>query len=293
MTKPYEIIGHTDLSDWHEKRLLGVGSSEAAILVGESPYAGLYTLWAEKTGETEHPDLSTKESVYWGKKLESVIVDEFSLRTKRTTHLSGELLRSTVYPWAQCTPDAWTHIGNDVVPLEAKNIGLRMESRWEDGPDPYHLWQCQHQLLVTGCDKMSIAALVGGQQHIWADVYRDDIMINRLIYAGEKFWKLVESRTPPEPTAADKGTLKRMYPQDDGQVIELPAVLEDVDSELVELKITKTKFANRIDKEIAACENKIKVAMGNAQIGMLPSRAGYRWKTNKKSRSLTRIKPKQ
>jgi predicted phage-related endonuclease len=259
-------------------------------------------LWAEKAGLVEPDDLSDNEKVFWGNRLEQVIVDTFGERTRRTTHLSGELLRSTKYPWAQCTPDAWTHIDNDVVPLEVKNVGLRQESNWEDGPPPIYMWQCQHQLLVTGCDKMSIAALVGGQQLIWTDVYRDDIMINRLIYAGDQFWKRVETMSAPEPGAHDKATLHRMYPQDDGNVIELPGDLEDVDSELVTLKENKSRYIKSLDKQIAVCENKIKDALGKANTGMLPSGAGYKWATidkkgytvaPKTTRKITRIKPKQ
>ena len=51
---------------WLDIRQRGIGSSDAAVAVGLSPYKSALSLWLEKTGRKQPEDLSSKEAVLWG-----------------------------------------------------------------------------------------------------------------------------------------------------------------------------------------------------------------------------------
>ena len=62
-------------------RKLGLGSSDAAVAVGLSPYKCPLSLWLEKTGRKEPEDISHKEAVLWGIELEPVLAQVYAKRT--------------------------------------------------------------------------------------------------------------------------------------------------------------------------------------------------------------------
>ena len=66
---------------WLAIRKLGIGSSDAAVAVGLSPYKCPLSLWLEKTGRKEPEDISHKEAVLWGIELEPVLAQVYAKRT--------------------------------------------------------------------------------------------------------------------------------------------------------------------------------------------------------------------
>ncbi len=81
--RPYDVV--CDVSDrdaWLESRTDGIGASEIAAVLGESPWMSPLALYASKIGAYER-DLSDSEPVYWGTKLEGAIVEAYSERTGR------------------------------------------------------------------------------------------------------------------------------------------------------------------------------------------------------------------
>ena len=77
------LASTTDLSrkQWLAIRKLGLGSSDAAVAVGLSPYKCPLSLWLEKTGRKEPEDISHKEAVLWGIELEPVLAQVYAKRT--------------------------------------------------------------------------------------------------------------------------------------------------------------------------------------------------------------------
>jgi putative phage-type endonuclease len=124
IARTYEVVCDTsDRDEWLRPRDSGIGASEIASVLGESPFASAIELYATKTGRYSR-DLSEVEAVYWGNKLESAIIEAYSDRTGRQTRKAGHLLRSTEHPWALCTLDGetWQTAANDAWPLEIKNV---------------------------------------------------------------------------------------------------------------------------------------------------------------------------
>lgn len=59
--------------EWLKARQKGIGGSDAASILGISPWKTNVQLWEEKTGITEPEDISEKEVVRFGKESEAAI----------------------------------------------------------------------------------------------------------------------------------------------------------------------------------------------------------------------------
>ena len=56
---------------WLKARRKGIGGSDAASVLGISPWKSNVQLWKEKTGIAEPEDISDKEAVRFGKESEA------------------------------------------------------------------------------------------------------------------------------------------------------------------------------------------------------------------------------
>jgi predicted phage-related endonuclease len=280
--EPFEIIGAGDDADWHQRRSLGVGASEAAMMLGLHPRhgeGGPAVLWAWKTGRQEPEPLDDLEFIQWGHIMEPVIVEQYSTPryAGRRVEKTREQLRSLVHPWALCTLDAWTwHPEHGRIPLEAKNVGGYQAERWLDGPPIEMWWQLQHQMLVTGKPAASIAACVGGNALWWEDVERSDDAQRRLISSGAAFWACVrEDRVPLHvPTLA---SVRALYPagRETGLVQLSGDEWTSADERLCEVK----SELSRLEAERASLEAKIKNAIGDHESASLDSGVTYTHRT--------------
>lgn len=263
----YEVVTPSYADDWLEKRAMGIGSSDAAAMLGESPWKSAFGLWAEKTRTVEAESLDEVERIFWGKELEAAILRGYEKRTGRPVRPAGQLLRSTVHPWAMCTLDGETRVEADApwTILEVKNTNEFAAEAWVDGAPEHYRIQAHWQMLVTGAPMATIAALIGGNTLAWQDIERDEQLIRKLVYHGERFWQMVVNRTPPpiDGSKAAANDLARAYPRDDGEVIGLPDELAVDVAELRDLRREKSE----IEKSIRGLENRIKAAMGAATEG--------------------------
>lgn len=270
----------TDRDRWLQLRRSGIGASEIAAVLGESPWMSATQLYAEKIGEHQR-EAEDPEWMYWGNQLEGSIVVGYQHRTGRPVTRSNLLIRSTECPWLLCTLDGLTgEPGSEPSwPLEIKNIGGHKAAEWENGtPRPYYL-QLQQQMLVTQTERATIAALIGGQRLIWEDVYRDETEIRRIKLASRIFWEeCVGKGICPKPDSSDSASralhsLYRKRPHPDAHV-KFSGAISELDEELCRIKDEQKPLKVR-RQEI---ENIIKATLGKASFGVLPSGATYSWK---------------
>lgn len=197
-------------AEWLAERMTGIGSSDAPVVAGESPYKSAYTLWAEKTGriEPETPDAETQERFAIGKAMEPVLVSLWERREGVTVERSPGIVRHPSYPWMLASLDART---SDRI-IEAK-WSNSFDWKTDEVPD-YVLLQVQHQLAVTGYARADVVGLIHGRPRI-VPVYRDDALIDDLIATERAFWDYVETNTEPPPDASDdaRRTIARLHPR--------------------------------------------------------------------------------
>jgi predicted phage-related endonuclease len=165
--------------------------------------------------------------------------------------------------------------------MDAKNVGAYRLDEWKDGVPLYYQVQLQHQMEVTGWKWGSLAALIGGNTFRWMDVERNEDFIEVLRRKTLEFWKLVESRTPPEVdgSASTAEVLRKLFPRDSGETIALPGEATQWDVEYAEACEQISAAAKRKD----AAKAKLVAALGNATFGVLQS--GGRWSYKAQTRA--------
>jgi putative phage-type endonuclease len=272
-----------DRREWLQKRRNGLGGSDAAAVLGLSPWKSPLALWSEKTGLVSEPNLDELEYIEWGQVLEEPIAKKYEKVTGRRLFDHGRfaIRTSDQHPFMHCTIDREIVVNEFIgekTPgdLSIKNAGAYKAKDWEEEPPlPYQV-QLMHELAVTGLQWGSFAVLIGGQKFAWCDVPRNDKFIAHLIEKEEEFWDRVMRGDKPPADASDstKEVLMRLYPKDTGESKALPA-------EFAEFHTNRKLLKDQIkaaEEQIQGMDNQIKAAIGEATIGLLPDGSGFSWK---------------
>lgn len=266
-----------DRDTWLQERRKGIGGSDAAAIAGLSKWKSPVEVYLEKIGEA--PEEEQSEAAYWGTIMEDIIAREFQLRTGLKVQRRNAILRHPEYPWMIANLDRVIldkEHGRGVLECKTASEWLRNEWEGDKVPDVY-IVQVQHYLAVTGYQYAYIAALIGGNRFIYKEIKRDEEVINYLIKIERDFWKLVESRIPPEMDGSEASSklLNMLYPEvEQGTKILLPTEAEDLIAEYEQARAEEQAAAER--KEAAA--NKLKAMLGTNEVGVVGDRKVI-WKT--------------
>lgn len=277
-----------DHEKWLEARALGIGGSDAAVIMGMNPYKSPYQLWLEKTGQAEAPDLSHVQAVYWGSKNEANIADWFQETTGKKVRKLGTL-QSRSHPFMLANVDRAV-IGENAG-LEIKTAGVSQYRKWKDDeiPDAYYC-QCLHYMAVTGSDYWYIAVLLGGNEAKWKRIERNEEDIQHLIMAETDFWKLVETKTPPPVDGSDScaAALSAQYKGGDPN---FSVVLQPSAEDVIESLENDKAIMDALRKQITEKENRLKALLGNAEEGTTDHyRVLWRTQAGRPSAPLAKIK---
>lgn len=264
--------------DWlAARRSLGLGGSEAAAAAGLDPYKSPMALWLEKTGQVEPEEAG--EAAYFGSLLEPIVCDEFTRRTGLRTRRRNAIL---------CHPERRFMIADvdrEVIEnrrvcavLDAKTTSARKADDWQPDsiPDRVTL-QLHHYMAVEGFDHAFVATLIGGQRFFWARVDRNETIVEHLYRIEADFWRLVETRTPPDPdgSAATAEALAALYPQErPGWQVALPMEAADL---IAEHK-TATADKRAAEVRVEAAANKLKALLGDAEAGYIAGERVVTWR---------------
>lgn len=201
-------------SDWLKERLNGIGASDAAAVIGVSPYISNEELWEIKTGRKIPDDIGDKPYVKFGTEAEKHIRALFALDNPqyRVGYEEFKITRNPDHPFLFATLDGWLtdeHRRTGVWECKTTEI-LRANqwAEWTDGiPDHYYV-QVLHQLLATGYDFAVLTVRIkhtdrSGKKksvtqdyHIERQTVTDDL--DFLLKEEIKFWELVQAdRRPP------------------------------------------------------------------------------------------------
>lgn len=204
-------------AEWHARRAKGIGGSDAATILGVSPFKSPLRLWMEKRHEIEPEDLDAKEHIYWGITLERVICEEYTRRTGRQVREVGELYQHRQHEWMICNVDRDVVLTNGPrVILEAKNVSNYHFAASDWGMEgtaqvpPYYYTQCQHNCAVTGAVQCDMPVLIGGNNWRLYAVPRNESFIETLIARELAFWESLRTGKKPEPINLDD--LRLLFP---------------------------------------------------------------------------------
>lgn len=259
----FELVRCANEEAWLAERLKGIGGSDVAALMGLSRYKTPYTLWCEKSGEVEQPDLSSKEAVQWGNILEPVVGAHYAEQhPERTVRRVNALCRSIARPWAQASLDYEIkdpELGWGV--LEIKTAGLRSALDWADGVPLYYQTQVQHYLSVTGRPFADVAVLIGGQEYREYRLMRDEEDIAAIDAAVSAFWRSVQDGIAPEVGGNDAATLFERHPEATDELNNADAATES----LITLWRTNEERAKRARAKADEYKARLMDAIGDAK----------------------------
>lgn len=271
VTTTIESVTFGTEDEWLEARKRYVTASEIACVCGLDPFKSPLRLYHEKRGEIEPQDLSANAAVQAGKALEGTILQMYERETSRNVDRCEpfRLFINSDTPDIAATPDGfdwWDDGGEGCV--DAKNIGARMASRWDDSAPENYRMQVQQQMLVTGKGHGSLAVLIGGQDFRYFDYERNDRIQQAIVEHAAEFMRRVREGVEPDVdgTRDCAALLKELFPEDNGESVVLPADAFDLYDEWAVLKAE----ADVIGKKIDAIENKFRRWLGPATHGYLP-----------------------
>lgn len=266
--------------EWLKERRNGIGASEAAAVLGLSPYASPLSVFYEKTsGEAIQED---SELLEWGQLLEGPISAKYEQVTKRRVVAPEQftIYRDVDAPYLFCTPDRLTYPRSnsvEFIPLQLKNTAY-----FNPNEELVVHWQIQeqHECMVLGSSGASFGILVAGRKFYYADIDRNQNFIDYMRERLEEFWDHVQRGIPPETDGHDATTeaLKRMYPQERGTVIDLP---EECAEYALRLEWIEEQMAELASRE-KIIKNKLRSLIADNTFGQLPDGSGFSLKTTKR-----------
>lgn len=258
----------TDIATIQHDRSKFLGGSDAAAVMGLSPWATPVELWLEKTGRKSKPlpDAAQLKRFDRGHRLEPFIRD-MVIDKLRAEGLEVELLDCNAryidseHGFLSCEIDFELRLtgklmigfnmiefAGEHVNADAKSVTGFARKKWgtentEDVPIEYAA-QFMHGLMVTGRRYCLVAALRSFDD---VDIYwtvRDDETIAGMRPRLVDFWiNHVVADVPPDPMVFDD--IKALFPTDDGTAVEAtPEIAGKVDA----LAALKSEIKTLVEK---------------------------------------------
>lgn len=258
---------------WVEARKSGIGGSDLSAIMGINRYTSPLDVWLVKTGQADSPDLSGKEAVEWGNRLEDTVAAKFAenhpeLQVKRR----NAMLVSKERPWAFANLDRTVRDADGRMGvLEIKTCGSRRAADWDDGVPAYYLAQVTHYLGVTGWGYAWVAVLIGGQEYREYYVPRDEEDVSAAVEAADTFWRdFVLTGTMPALVGlpCESAALMGMHPDPSEEYI--PALDGDIPA-VDEVAAIKSEIS-ALESRKRVLEGSIKALIGDAKGIETPTR---------------------
>lgn len=246
----------------HADQLTGIGSSDAAAILGVSPWSSAFKVWERLTGvETEHPPVQ----LHWrlGQELEGFLAKLYMGETGRKVRRDSGHHRHRAHPWMV------THLDFRVLKesrlLECKTAAWKTSSWGEPGSAeiPVHYFcQVQHEMAVMGAEVCDVPVLFGFREFAVYTIPRDSLFISKLIEAEAELWHRVETGEPPPLDGSEDARrfLNRRNPSDDGLI--LPATPEQ--EELVDRLRRGLVNIEQATESVGLVRNKLIEIIGGA-----------------------------
>lgn len=212
MSEKFIIHDFQNEEYWLQGRMDGIGGSDAACIVGKSPYKSNIQLWEEKTGRRSPEDISDKPCVVFGKCAEDPIreIFKYDFPEYKVSHHDFRILQSKEYPFMQASLDGELvdqQGRRGILEIKTTNIMSSAQfSNWDEQIPENYYCQVLHYLIVTGWDFVVLKARLkmdwGGEIRATVKHYKierteveDDLAM--LLEVEKKFWKCVENDTAP------------------------------------------------------------------------------------------------
>lgn len=286
----YAIETYSSRADWLHARKSGIGASEWAAVLGYDGMKSSYTIATDKL--TPAIDNSPpSEEAEWGLRDEAAIAQKFCEETGLTVTDPGNwtIFRSVERPWLFCTPD---RLMLPMSALEIKETFGESGAQWTNGVPRKHRVQLQATIWILDVPMGYFAARINtgfGVTFRYHPMQRADKFIDWALPKLDAFWAAVQRGDMPDVdgSLATSRALSLRYdsPVDRNPPVDLPDDLEPLGKEYDGIVAAESKA--KADKELI--KNRVKAALGNHTVGVLPDLSGFKWAGANGSRRFTRL----
>lgn len=278
-------------AEWLAVRKQGIGSSDCAAACGLNPYMSMLELWMIKTGRQQQAiedESSGHAPLYWGKQLEPLVAEFYSLHTNHKVRRVNAVLQHPDADKAFMLANLdYAVVGHaEVQILECKTAGEYGAKLWRDGVPLYVLCQVQHQLAVTGKQAAHICVLICGHETHIFKVTRSETVIEHIINAERHFWECVEQDIPPAVDASESAAkaLRLLYPEH----IPLSTkdfIGDDNANDLFEQLLQQRQLLEKHEQNVEQLKHEIQAKLQDAERATFKA-GSVTWKKSKDSISL-------
>lgn len=254
--------------EWLGYRRQGLGGSDAAAILGISPFCTKRDLYYDKIGvqvmvNEEEENWVAKEV---GHRLEDLVAEIFSKKTGLEVFPVRKMFRHPLYPFMLADVDFFIKFPDGTLGiLECKTTNYNCQSKWANDTIPVNYeYQVRHYMGVTNLHKGFVACLYGNNENefFYRPLERDLEIEEDLIAEEKDFWeenilKRVEPPYTEKPDLVLESIRKHCGPADTGaeKVILNGKHLTNLEQYL-QLKEEKSKY----DSESKRLETRMKEA---------------------------------
>lgn len=273
-----EVRPDDDRRRFLEARQRVIGATDAAAILGISPWSTPLKVFHDKTDPL--PDVPEPPSLpmWLGLRLEDVVAELFRARTGLQTRADNRQHIHPEDPWLGCHLD-YRVLGKPDEIVECKTQSYR--AGWGDDGSadvPVYYWtQAQHELLVTGARVVHFAVLFNFQDFRTYDVERDEEFLTTWRAAAKDFWNdHVLAKVPPPLEGDDfsKRVVRARWPGYDDVLKVVPPERELV---ILQLRDEMAKLKTQ-EKHVEALKHRVEDLIGDAA-GVEGSFGKITWKS--------------
>lgn len=251
-------------AEQRQLRTQGIGSSDAAAILGMDPFRNAFAVWADKTGRD--PGFEGNEATRRGNHLEAGVLNWAQ------EELGGIQFERNVFIKMKDRPL--------VVNLDAcfgdpkPNQGGIVEAKTTNDPDEWGipgsdevpervLIQTHHAMLVSGYHRAYVPVLLPAFKRLEFRMYvveRNNALAEAISERCERFWhEHVLADIPPADCVPDLEVLKRLR--------RTPNKTVDIADAIVNAWLSAKEVWNQTNEDVEAAEGKLIAALGDAEAG--------------------------
>lgn len=248
--------------EWLDLRKTGIGGSDVGTILGFNKWSSAYSLWADKTGKVERPEIKS-EPMEWGNRLESVIIDKFE-----EVHPELRLIRD-VGTWRHAERD-WQLANPDAIFEDAEgNLGIleiktaQYEDDWRNGVPRYYETQVQWYMSTFGFAKAHVAVLFHGNAYREFELEANEFEQNVALEKVAEFREFILNDQAPDfdGSTSTYETLRLQHPE---------IIDEDVDLGWLGVQLFSAEKEFRdAESEFNKAKSHVLAAMGLAKRGLI------------------------
>ena len=205
MYEPQELVDTSNLSneEWLSYRRRGIGGSDAAAILGISPWRTARDLYYDKLNVVKADVDENWVALEMGHLLEDLVARIFAKKTGLRIFQRKVMFQHPLYPWMLADLDYLVELpdgSNAILEIKTTNYNAR-ENWWYNGEEivpVYYESQGRHYMSVMNLDRVYFCCLYGNNEDevIIRHLDRDYAYESELIALEDAFWNDHRAEAP-------------------------------------------------------------------------------------------------